>query len=215
MKRVEVRSSRLGKQPAVGAYPLLSNLDPLNAEGAAGVATVHLPGATSWAALLSRHGIRDGELILLTLKPSLWFILLSGLRVAAIVLLAVIATQVFDDHFPPLNRLAVWEAGLFIIAGRFMWSLLQWTSRLYVLTDMRIMAISGVFSPVVFECALRRVARTRLIYSARERLTGLGSVEIIPLDDETPVGIWQTVAKPRLVHEQIVAAINKAKQGCL
>jgi hypothetical protein len=59
------------------------------------------------------------------------------------------------------------------------------------------------------------VARTRLIYSARERLTALGSIEIIPLDDETPIGLWQTIARPRSVHEQVVAAINKAKQGCL
>jgi hypothetical protein len=130
-------------------------------------------------------------------------------------LLLVIATQVFDDKLPPLNRLAVWEAGLFFIAGRFMWALLQWTSRVYVLTDMRIVSISGVFSPQVFDCPLRRVARTRLIYSARERLLALGSIEIIPLEDEMPIGLWQTVAKPRLVHEQVVAAINKAKQGCL
>ena len=72
-----------------------------------------------------------------------------------------------------------------------------------------------MFSPQVFDCPLRRVARTRLIYSARERLLALGSIEIIPLEDEMPVGLWQTVAKPRLVHEQVVAAINKAKQGCL
>jgi hypothetical protein len=186
----------------------------VNAEGAAGVATV-APGATSLAALLNRLGLRDGELILLTLKPSLWFILLSGLRFAAVVLLAVIATQVFDDHLPPVSRRTVWEAGLLIIAGRYMWALLQWTTRLYVLTDLRLMAISGVFSPDVFECPLRRVARTRLIYSARERIMGLASIEIIPLDEATPVGIWQTVAKPKLVNEQIVAAINKAKQGCL
>ena len=187
----------------------------LNAEGAAGVATVQAPGATSLAALLARHGLRDGELVILLLKPSLWFIPLSGLRFAAVVLLLVIATQVFDDKLPPLNRLAVWEAGLFFIAGRFMWGLLQWTSRVYVLTDLRIVSISGVFSPQVFDCPLRRVARTRLIYSARERLLALGSIEIIPLEDEMPVGLWQTVAKPRLVHEQVVAAINKAKQGCL
>ena len=185
----------------------------VNAEGAAGVATV-APSAPSLAALLSRLGLRDGELILLTLKPSLWFILLSGLRFAAVVLLGVIATQVFDD-MPSISRRTVWELGLFLIAGRFTWALLQWTTRLYVLTDMRIMAISGVFSPSVFECALRRVARTRLIYSARERLTGLASIEIIPLDDQAPIGIWQTVAKPKLVNEQIVAAINKARQGCL
>ena len=41
-------------------------------------------------------------------------------------------------------------------------------------------------------------------------------MEIIPSPDEIPVGFWQTISKPRNVHEQVVAAINKAKQGgCL
>src|SRR4051812_44326548 len=91
----------------------------VNVEGAAGVAIVQ-PGAATLAALLTRHVLRDGELVTLLLKPSLWFILLSSLRFAAVVLLAVIATQVFDDRLPALNRLAVWEAGLFIMSGRFM-----------------------------------------------------------------------------------------------
>ena len=46
-----------------------------------------------------------------------------------------------------------------------------------------------------------------------ERLFRLGSVEIIPLSEDQPEGLWQMVSRPRLVHEQIVATINKAKQG--
>jgi hypothetical protein len=179
------------------------------AEGAAGAA-VNVPAATSLATLLSRHILRDGELVILLLKPSLWFILLASLRFSAVVLLVVIALRVFVDSLPGLP---VWEGGLFLIAGRVMWAVLQWSSRLYVLTDLRIVSISGVFNPVIFDCALRRIARTRLIYSSRERICRLGTIEIIPLDQDQPDGLWQTIAKPKLVHEQVVAAINKAKQG--
>jgi hypothetical protein len=189
--------------------------DAIHAEGA-GVATVQSPTATSLAALLSRHVLRDGELVILLLKPSLWYILLSSLRFAAVVLVLVIATRVFDEQLPPLNRFAVVEAAVFLIAGRLMWALLQWTSRLYVLTDLRIVSITGVFTAQIFDCPLRKVARTRLTYSTRERCFALGSVEIIPGPDEIPVGLWQTISKPRQIHEQVVAAINKAKQGgCL
>jgi hypothetical protein len=52
-----------------------------------------------------------------------------------------------------------------------------------------------------------------LLQSTRDRLLGVGSIEIIPLADEEPEGLWQTVARPRVVHEQLVATINKAKQG--
>jgi hypothetical protein len=180
----------------------------------AGAATVAPPRATSLATLLSRHVLRDGELVILLLKPSVWFILLSSLRFIAVDVLVVCAIFVFDlDDKMHLNKLPIVEAGVFIAAGRLMWAVLQWASRLYVLTDLRILRVGGVFNVNIFDCPLRKVARTRLLTVTRERLLGLGSIEIIPLEEASPEGIWQTVARPRQVHEQVVATINKAKQG--
>ena len=185
-----------------------------SAAAAAGAATVAPPTATSLATLLSRHILRDGELVLLLLKPSAWFILLSSLRFIAIVVIVFSAVFVFDvDDMMHLNKLPIIEAAVFIAAGRLMWAVLQWTSRLYVLTDLRILRISGVFNVIIFDCPLRKVARTRLLLITRERILGLGSIEIIPIDEDLPEGIWQTIARPRQVHEQVVATINKAKQG--
>src|SRR5687768_13004955 len=51
---------------------------------------------TPLGALLARHVIRDGEVVLLALKPSMWFILLSSLRfigVVAILTLGLIAAE--------------------------------------------------------------------------------------------------------------------------
>src|SRR6476661_7355344 len=45
---------------------------------------------TPLGALLARHIIRDGEVVLLVLKPSFWFIVLSSLRfIAAVAILAM------------------------------------------------------------------------------------------------------------------------------
>jgi hypothetical protein len=166
----------------------------------------------SLAALLTRHVLRDGELVLLTLRPSLWFIPLSSLRFIAVVLLFMLAGRVFDQQLPYSARFYI-ETGVFLIAGRLTWALVQWMGRLYVLTDLRILAISGVFAAHIFECALRKVARTRLVYTMRERVLGLGSLEIIPQDDEAPVGLWQMIARPRRVHERVLSAIRRARQG--
>ena len=175
-------------------------------------ATAEATTATPLAVLLTRHVLRDGELVILLLKPSIWFILLSSLRFSAVVLILLCAAIYFDERLPYNNF--VWiEAAIFLIAGRVMFAVLQWTARMYVLTDLRIIRISGVFNVHVFDCALRKVARTRLIFSAREALLRLGSIEIIPVDDDAPEGLWQTISRPRGVHEQVVAAINKAKSG--
>src|SRR5215207_591909 len=183
-------------------------------EGAAGAATAEAPTATSLATLLSRHILRDGEVVILLLKPSPLFIALTSLRFVAVVALLVTAVFLFDlnDRFH-LNTLAVIEAGIFIAAGRLMFAVLQWMARLYVLTDLRVLRISGVFNVQIFDCPLRKVARTRVHQSTRDRLLGVGSIEIIPMAEDEPEGLWQTIAKPRLVHEQVVATINKAKQG--
>ena len=71
-------------------------------------------------------------------------------------------------------------AAIFLLAGRIMWAVLQWMGRLYVLTDMRIVRLSGVFNVEIFDCALRKVATTRLTRTFREKLWRLGSIEIQP-----------------------------------
>jgi hypothetical protein len=165
------------------------------------------------AALLTSHIIQDGEIILLILKPSLWFIILSMLRFAAVILIGMIGGKVFDDYLPGPPRVYV-EVGMILLVGRLMWAVLQWMSRLYILTDLRIIRLSGVFTLDVFDCPLRKIARTRILYTVRERILGLGSIEIIPSDENYPIGMWQTIARPIEINDQIVAAINRAKGRC-
>jgi hypothetical protein len=208
------RVARLDEDEDENARRVASRLNIVSASESAGAATVPSPTATSLATLLSRHVLRDGELVILLLKPSAWFILLSSLRFIAVDVLVLCAIFVFDiDDKLHIQKLPIVEAGVFIAAGRLMWAVLQWASRLYVLTDLRILRVGGVFNVNIFDCPLRKVARTRLLMVTRERLLGLGSIEIIPLDEEQPEGVWQTLARPRQVHEQVVATINKAKQG--
>lgn len=179
-----------------------------NADAAAAAA----PVAGPLAALLTRHLIQDGEIILLILKPSILFIILSMLRFTAFIFIVMIAARVFDERLPGQARTYV-EIGVFALGGRLMWAVLQWMSRLYILTNMRIIRLSGVFTLDIFDCPLRKIARTRLLYTVRERLFRLGSVEIIPSEETYPIGLWQTISRPVQVNDQIVAAINRAKQG--
>src|SRR4051794_31168631 len=128
----------------------------------------------SLAALLTGHLLQDGEVILLILKPSFWFIILSSLRWGAAIAIMLVAAKIYDDSIPGKNGLYL-EAGIFVFAGRLMIAVMQWMSRLYVLTDMRILRLTGIFTVDIFDCSLRKVAVTRVTYTTRERLLGLGS----------------------------------------
>lgn len=175
-------------------------------EGATAAPVV--PAPSSLASLLAGHVLRDGEVIILILKPSLWYVVLNALRFIAAVLIALIAIELWMPH-----PRAYLEAGASLMAMRIVWAMLKWMSRLYVLTDQRVLRLGGVFNVEILDCPLRRVSRTRLFGTFRERLLRLGSIEIIPMDESRLCGIWQTIRRPREVHEQIVEAIRRAKQG--
>jgi hypothetical protein len=179
--------------------------------GTAGSAAIVMPANASLARVLASHVLRDGELVLLVLRPSFWFVLLSSLRfvAGAGVLICVVRWHSLAEHGMVRSLI---ELGVTAISARLMWATLQWMSRLY-LTDQRILSVSGVFNVNVFDCSLRKVARTRLIRNPSDKLTGVGSIEIIPQDEEHPFGDWQTIAQPISVHEKILATINRAKQG--
>ena len=175
----------------------------------AGQAVAAPPATTSMATLLTRHILRDGEIILLILKPSLWTILFGTLPAIGVALIVMISTRLWFAHHVHIGI----EIGAMLVACRAAWAILSWAGRLYLLTDLRIVRIAGVFSPQIHDIPLRKVARTRLTAGFRERLWRLGSIEIIPESDQWPWSVWQTIAKPAEVHETVRRSIARAKQG--
>jgi hypothetical protein len=175
--------------------------------------TAAAPAATTSpvSALMAGHVLRDGELVLLLLRPSRWFIILTSLRSLAIIALLMLLSIIFDERLHGPRRQYI-EIGLLLMVGRLTWAILQWMGRLYILTDLRIIRLSGIFSVEVFDVPLRKVARTLLDISFTERLCRIGTIAIIPQDEEMPIGHWQMVANPKQVHEQIIATISRAKQ---
>jgi hypothetical protein len=173
-----------------------------------GDAVAH-PGrsATSLAVLLTSHILREGELVLLILRPSLWFILLTSLRFIAVVLILLCTAIVLDD-----SRMAMYGGvATLALAGRIGWGVLQWINRLYILTDMRILRLSGVFGVEIFDCPLRKVNRTHLLRSFKERLCRVGTIVIEPQAQACPAAAWQIIPRPVEVHQQIESAIRRAR----
>jgi hypothetical protein len=169
-------------------------------------------GSTPLEALMAGRVLRDGELVLLLLRPSRWFILLSSLKFLAIVLILMILAVVFDERLHYRSRQYV-EIGGFLMAGRLMWGVLQWMGRLFILTDLRIIRLSGVFSINSYECPLRKVARTLLERTFKEQLVRIGTIVIVPQEEEFAIGYWQMVPRPKEVQQRIATAVSRAKQG--
>ncbi len=113
------------------------------------------------------------------IKPSLWFIPLSCLTFIIAMSILIVLFAMNRDRLE-YHSYAYIEAFVFLLAGRLMFATLQWFGHLYILSDYRIMRISGIFSTEIFDCPLRKVAGAELIYTVKERLLGLGSIAITP-----------------------------------
>lgn len=168
---------------------------------------------TPLVALLTRHVLTDGEVVLLILKPSLWFVLLSSLRWIGVIVILGIAARIYGIGIGSHGPALIIQVGILVAALRLMWATLNWMGRYYILTDLRIVRLSGVFGVEIFECPLRKVARVTRTASVRERVVAVGSLEIIPLDENLPIGIWQMISRPKFVHQQVLTAIRRSRQG--
>jgi uncharacterized membrane protein YdbT with pleckstrin-like domain len=147
------------------------------------------------------------EVIQLSIKPSLWFIPLVSLGwiVAVGVLVAALAIGWTREG------LIACQVLMCVAALRLGIATLQWASRLYVLTNHRVMRFKGVLSVDVAECRLARISAVDLHAPLYARALRLGSIRMHPADAGVPLLAWDDVAHPQEIHEILERAIRKAQ----
>ena len=176
-----------------------------HAEGSTGTA-VRLPVE----AMVPSHLLDGGEVVHFAIKPSPWFVLLSSLRwVTAMVLVAGLG---MTEVVTPSYRTYVLQMAILFAGARLGWAMLEWVSRLYVLTNRRVMSIRGVFRVEMFECTLDRIQNTGLTLSLSERTVRVGTIAIqtAAAGSGGGTGFWRMVARPLEVHEKLREAIRRA-----
>lgn len=148
-----------------------------------------------------------GEVVIFALKPSLWFIpLVSGRWIAAMVLvIAAVRLAPWSQSALPLMQLAI--AAVIV---RMAWATMQWSTRLYVLTNRRVMRVRGVFNVELFECALTQIQNTWLSLSLPERIVRIGTIHVSTAADGGNAA-WRMLPRPREIHEQLCDAIRKTR----
>jgi len=177
-----------------------------NATDAVDVAVRPIPLANLFAGEVIQHG----EVVQLLLKPSRWFVVLNALPFIGVTTLCVASMHLLDLR--PFNNV-VFNIQLYVllVVGRLMWSVVQWMGRYYILTDLRVMRLSGVFDAEVQSCPLRKISEIKLYHYFSERVLGKGTIEFVPLEG-SPLG-WQSISRPARIHERVTAAVRRAQNG--
>jgi membrane protein YdbS with pleckstrin-like domain len=165
------------------------------------------------ADLLPAHLLDDNEIIILAIKPSLWFILFRSFRWLVAMALVMVVGLWTASHGGWYLRPAVVVQGTIALAGaRVGFGALQWVSRLYVLTNRRIMRLTGILNVDLFECPLTKIQNTNLTLTWYERLFGLGTILFATAGTGGIEASWTNVNNPLELHERVRSAIHRARR---
>lgn len=181
---------------------------PLNQTGAVGLTRTAEPTA--------KFGLLNGsEIIILAIKPSLWFVLLVSARVCSLLLAVCIAAWIAGNAgwLGAQTQLIIGIA-LAGISMRLAFGLLQWQSRAYILTNIRVLRIHGILRVEMFQCHLLRLKDVALTASPAEKLFGLGTIGLSAESDSALAASWLNVRHPEQVKKQILDAIDALKGHC-
>lgn len=169
--------------------------------------------AASAEALRVAACLEDGEIVILAVKPSRWFVLM--VTCPAILLAAAVLAGVCV-----LAGLVSWETntrlvGLVcttVVCTRLILACFQWQGRLYILTNRRVMRLRGGFREDLTQCRLRDILSVELSVSSPEHLLGLGSL-LFGRTDRRPAGDihWVLLADPKETQRLVCEAWNRAR----
>jgi hypothetical protein len=188
--------------PSSANIPQRLLLAPFSADAAAAVD----PSASA----LARDLLEEDEVIILLIRPSLWYVPLASF--GSLVFIALMTfVLAYMSRLPWVNwsDAQVFALGVGLCALRLGWQAMEWMSRAYVLTDRRASARGGVVRTTVFQAPLKNIQHTAVFASLRERVTGLGTIGFATAGSDTFDSLWLMVRNPHQAHKTIVEAIRR------
>lgn len=169
-------------------------LGPRNAAAVAAPAVAALP-VTQTPGL--RELVPAGETVILAIRPSFWFVILKPLeRVIAVLVLAAVGYLIGDMGWMKINPTLAMAAGLFAGSVLVLYAAADWLTRMYLLTDRRVMRVSGIVRQVTFDAPLCNIQNVVLYRSTRERVFGLGTVAFTTAGATIGEFSWFMIGRP-------------------
>ncbi len=156
--------------------------------------------------------LHGNEIVILLVRPSVWYLLASSLRFSAVVVLLAVwlGPRAMANHWLEFQTLISLPA--ILIAVRVAYAIMDWLSHWYMLTNCRIITIKGVRQPVFFQASLSKLSDVQVIRTPLERLLGLGSIGFSTDTHIHPDSLWHWIARPDRVHQQIVRTMQDRRK---
>lgn len=172
------------------------------ADRCAAVSATGVTTAPAETAAFAARTLQEGELVILVAHPSAW--MFSGRAIGATALAggAAGALWFFGALSGALGPIVL------IWAALVLWSLADWRTRWYILTDRRVIAVRGLVRTSTTEVLLTAVCRVRAVKSRSLGLFGVGTVATFASRDGAEV-TWHTVRNPGALRDRIIEVVRR------
>lgn len=157
--------------------------------------------------------LQGDEVVQLLLKPALWYVVALSWRWVVGAVLVFACSYVSGRGQWTLTHNLIVQASLFVAAARCGYAMMQWSSRAYVLTNRRVMRVTGVLRADMRSCLLTRVSEISVRQPLYQRWLRLGSVQIRCAEAKAPPVHWNFIKDPHKVHELLERAVRRSQHG--
>lgn len=158
--------------------------------------------------------LADREKILLIARQH-WFLLLSVIAFEIVIILVLIALTIAAGTFLPEFALFIGAAGaifLLLPVATMLRDILDWMNRQYIVTNRRVIQISGILNKNVTDSSLEKVTDVKMEQSAIGRLFDYGDIEILTAS-EFGVNLFRRIEEPIRFKTAMLNAKESLAQG--
>lgn len=159
------------------------------------------------------HLVPPGEVVVLARRASLWYVLLARLEwLLAMAAVTVVALVLGAHTWAGVSAVVVVASGALPAALVLLYLALDWMTRLYLLTDRRVIRVQGIVRQTTVDVALERIENMTLARSARERLLGLGTLWFASAAATIGEFGWSYMTEPAAVMQTVRETIERRRR---
>lgn len=153
----------------------------------------------------------ENERILLTARQH-WFLLASAIFLEITLILFLFAASITASFFYPDYVLWIAIAGFLLILipiATMTRDILVWSHHQYIITNWRVMQVSGILNKSVIDSSLEKVNDVKMTQSALGRMFGFGDIEILTAS-ELGVNMFKYIDEPVRFKTAMINAKSSA-----
>jgi uncharacterized membrane protein YdbT with pleckstrin-like domain len=156
----------------------------------------------------------EREKIILTARQH-WFILLSVIAFEIVIILIIIALTIIAGTYLPEFALFIGAAGTILLLlplATMSRDILDWMNRQYIVSNRRVIQISGILNKNVTDSSLEKVTDVKMEQSAFGRLFDYGDIEILTAS-EFGANLFRRIEEPIRFKTSMLDAKESLTQG--